>query len=290
MRRLIYKVALLSALPLVISLQSCKKDEETANKATVSMGSAVIKGRVTADLTLGNAQKEGVAGIKVTGRISTADLVTNVSGGVTYATRTYEAITDNDGNYTLTVDANTKTVAVTYDAPMVFNATQTVENGTTRNTTFTRNNTYPYAALINISRGQTYTQNVEYDYGVFNNTAKATLMGEVMFRNDRCTSNNPDSQLNVVPANTKVLATWMDDNNNAREAYLDVVNGKFTFAVETSNANKMITVRGVKFVSTYKSKNPSDSCITEVNHEYTFGTTPVSINKNETETRKYTFN
>lgn len=283
------KLALCMLLPVAVTFQSCTKDQETENKATVAMGSSTITGRITADLTLGNSDLEGVAGIKITGRISTADLVTNTSGGVTYATRTYEAITDANGNYTLTIEANTKPVTVTLDVPTSFNATQTLENGKTRPTQFTRNSMFFVPSSVVVTKGQKVTQNASYDYGQINTNGVVKLMGEVMFRNDYCVSNNPDSQNTVVPANTTLMASWVDDNFNSRETVIDVVAGKFTLTVDTKNSNKSITIRGVKFYGDRKTKDLSNNCLTEKNYGYELGSTGTNINKGETETRKFIF-
>lgn len=289
MKKQILQITMALALPFALFTQSCKKDSEET-KTTVAMGSATITGRITADMILNNGTREGVSGIKVTGRINTADLITSGSVVTAGLTRTYEATTDADGNYTLTVEVNSKPVGVTLDIPASFNAEQTLENGTKKQTVFTRNTVIP--ATITVNRSQTVTQNADYDYEINALLGTVKLSGEVKFRNDLCKgiSTALDSQVNIVPTNTILVVTWNDDNSNARELEVAVgTNGKYEFMVETQNASKSFTIRGRKFYADRKSPNPSDSCITTNNYGYTLPSQNVTINKNESEVRNYTF-
>lgn len=290
MKKQLFKISMLLALPVLLLTQSCKKDSEENKSTSVAMGTATITGRITADMILNNGTKEGVAGIKVTGRINTADLITTGNVATAGLTRTYEATTDANGNYTLTVDVNSKPVGVTLDIPASFNAEQTLENGVKKQTLFTRNNAVP--ATITLTRSQVATQNADYDYEVSPLLGTVKLSGEVFFRNDLCkgVSAALDSQINIVPANTLLVVTWNDDNADPREIEVSVgANGKYEFMVETKNANKVLTIKGRKFYADRKSPNINDSCITEKNYGYTLPTQNVSINKNESEVRNYTF-
>ncbi len=290
MKKQFFKSAMVLALPFLLFTQSCKKDNEENKTSNVVMGSATITGRITADMILNNGTKEGVAGIKITGRINTADLITTGNVAAGGLTRTYEATTDANGNYTLTVEVNSKPVGVTLDIPASFNAEQTLENGVKKQTLFTRNNAIP--ATINLTRSQVATQNADYDYEVSPLLGTVKLSGEVFFRNDLCkgVSAALDSQINIVPANTLLVVTWNDDNADPREIEVSVgANGKYEFMVETKNANKVLTIKGRKFYADRKSPNINDSCITEKNYGYTLPAQNVSINKNESEVRNYTF-
>jgi phosphatidate phosphatase APP1 len=115
MKKQILKLTMVLVLPLMLINQSCKKESEDTKSTNVTMGSATITGRITGDIILNNGLKEGIAGIKITGRINTADLITTGSVATAGLTRTYEATTDANGNYTLTVDVNSKPVVVTLD-------------------------------------------------------------------------------------------------------------------------------------------------------------------------------
>jgi hypothetical protein len=288
MKKQFLQITIALALQFVM-LQSCKKDSEET-KATVAMGSATITGRITADMILNNGTREGVSGIKVIGRINTADLITTGTVATAGLTRTYEATTDADGNYTLTVEVNSKPVGVTLDIPASFNAEQTLENGTKKQTVFTRNTVIP--GTITVNRSQTVTQNADYDYAINAILGTVKLSGEVKFRNDLCKGISAalDSQVNIVPTNTILVVTWNDDNFNSRELEVAVgTNGKYEFMVETQNASKALTIRGRKFYADRKSPNPSDSCITAKDYGYTLPTQNVTINKNESEVRNFTF-
>lgn len=290
MKKQFLQITIALALPFVMLTQSCKKDNEENKTSNVAMGSATITGRITADMILNNGTREGVSGIKVIGRINTADLITTGTVATGGLTRTYEATTDADGNYTLTVEVNTKPVGVTLDIPASFNAEQTLENGTKKQTLFTRNTVIP--GTITVNRSQTVTQNADYDYAINALLGTVKLSGEVKFRNDLCKGISAvlDSQVNIVPTNTILVVTWNDDNSNARELEVAVgANGKYEFMVETQNASKSLTVRGRKFYADRKSPNPSDSCITAKDYGYTLPTQNVTINKNESEVRNFTF-
>lgn len=288
MKKQLIKVALLLAVPFTM-LQSCT-DDDSKNTAIAPAGSATITGRVTADLVLGNGSKEGAAGVKVTATINTQDLVTNPVSGVTYATKTYEALTDANGNYTLAVDANVKAVAVTLAFPASFAATQTTENGTTRRVLFNRIGGNPSAGSL--SNGQAATFDVDYNFTNIDATAKCTVEGDVMYRNDLCKGISPslDSQVAVVPANTILIATWTDDNGNNREVEVAVTNGKYSFAVETKNAAKTINLTGRKFYSSRKAPS-GGNCVTTNDHGYSHAGVSRSVNKGETEKKvDITFN
>jgi len=76
MKKQFLKITIALALPFVMFTQSHKKDNEDTKTSNVAMGSATITGKITADMILNNGVREGVAGIKFTGRINTSDLIT----------------------------------------------------------------------------------------------------------------------------------------------------------------------------------------------------------------------
>lgn len=273
------KIGVLLLLGASLSFQACKKDEESKNTALNTLGTAVITGKLSADLILNNGQKEGVAGITVTGTINTQDLVTNPSASGNYAQRTYVATTDNDGIYKLVVDANVKSVNVTFDIPQSFSADQTIENGTKQRTVFTRTGFVPGNVAIN--KGQTVTQDAEYTYDVKNPIGLAKFTGMVYLRSDLCKA-DPDSQLTAATAGTIIIATWTDDEGRSREVEVSTgANGKFEFSVETANSSKTITLKGRKFTGARKALDGSD-CKTKTDYEYTNFSNSESASRNET--------
>ena len=139
MKKQFLKITIALALPFVMFTQSHKKDNEDTKTSNVAMGSATITGKITADMILNNGVREGVAGIKFTGRINTSDLITTWSVVTSGLTRTYEATTDADGNYTLTVEVISKPLGVTLDIPQSFNAEQTLETAQEKNLIHTCN-------------------------------------------------------------------------------------------------------------------------------------------------------
>jgi len=289
MKKQFQKLTMVLVLPLMLINQSCKKESEDTKSTNVTMGSAIITGRITGDIILNNGLKEGISGIKITGRINTADLITTGSVATAGLTRTYEATTDANGNYTLTVDVNSKPVVVTLDIPASFNAEQTLENGVKKQTLFTRNNAI---AAITLTRSQVFTQNADYSYDVSPLLGTVKLSGEVKFRNDLCKgiSSALDSQVNIVPTNTILVFTWNDDNSTSREMEVNVgATGKYEFMIETKNSGKQLSVKGRKFYADRKSPNFNDSCITEKNYGFILPPQNIQINKNESEVRNFTF-
>lgn len=279
MKTKLTRISCLLLLGASLSFQACKKDDETKNTGLNSVGTAVITGKLSADLILNNGQKEGVAGISVTGTVNTQDLVTNPTPGATYARKTYVATTDNDGMYTLVVDANVKAVTVTFDIPQSFSADQTLENGAKQRTVFTRVTTVPTTIAIN--RGQTVTQDAEYTYDVQDPVGLAKFTGNVYLRSDLCKA-DPDSQLTAAPAGTILVITWTDDEFRNRELEVATgANGKFDFSVETRNSSKSITIKGRKFAGARKALDGGD-CKTESDYEYTNFSSFESASRNET--------
>ena len=273
------KIGALLLLGTALSFQACKKDDESKNTALNTMGTAVITGKLSADLILNNGKKEGVAGISVTGTVNTQDLVTNPVTGTTYARRTYVATTDNDGMYKLVVDANVKAVTVTFDIPQSFSADQTIENGTTQRTVFTRTGVIPATIIVN--KGQTVTQDAEYTYDIKPAVGLAKFTGVVYLRSDLCKA-DPDSQLTTATAGTIIVATWMDDEGRNREVEVTTgANGKFDFSVETENSSKTITLKGRKFIGSHKALDGTD-CKTKTDYEYTHFSNSESASRNET--------
>jgi hypothetical protein len=242
------------------------------------VGSAVITGKITADLILNNGQKEGVSGITVTGSINTQDLVTNPVPGATYARRTYTATTNSDGVYRLVVDANVKAVTVTFGIPASFAADQTIENNTQKRVIFT-----PVAApaTIVVNKDQTITQDVDYTFDATRSIGLVKITGKALFRNDLCNA-DPNAQLSNVATGTILVATWVDDEGRNREVEVSVAaDGKFEFNTETQNNGINITFKGRKFTGSRKSLD-AGNCVTKTDYEYTHTSLAVFATKNET--------
>lgn len=276
----------------MVLVSSCSKEEEKKEVNSPEFGKITITGRLRGDLILNNGQLDPIKGVKVTARINVADLVSVGSVTAPGLTRTYESTTNDDGIYTLEVEAANKPVAVSLEIPQTINLDQTLENGTTEKRTFNR--TTNIANPVTLSRGQVHVQNADYNYNAIDAKGLVTLEGTVSFRNDLCKgiSLSLDSQISVVPANTMLRITWTDDNFNAREVIVKTdANGKFTLSVETSQNSKTLTVRGIKFYADRKSDVDSDGdCDTENNYGYTTATLIFTINKGDVNKEKIIFN
>lgn len=280
MKKQILKLAVLLAMP-VIALQSCSKDEESQNTATVNMGSATISGRLTGDVVLNNGQLEGLAGVTITATINGADLVTQAAPGAIFGTKTYTATTDANGFYTLTVDVNNKPVNVTLNVPQTITVTQTKEDGTQTRSVFNRTTAVSNPSL---SRGQSSVQDFVYDFSQPAILGKVTIKGKVDFRNDLCkgVSTELDSQLNVVPAGTVLIFTWENDNGNDREVIIPVkADGTYEFVTETTSSLE-ITIKGRKFRAELKETNNDGDCV-GAQYDFTLSSQTITINRDETE-------
>jgi hypothetical protein len=292
MKKQFLKLAVLLAMPLVI-ITSCSKEEEEKKDATQisGLGTATITGRLTGDVILNNGQLEGLSGVRVTARINTSDLIAvgSVPGGLI---RTYEATTDANGFYTLNIEAGSRPVGVTFDIPAAAIVEQTLENGSKVRTTFNRITVF--SGFISMNKGQVFTQDAQYNFALPTTKSSVTLEADVFFRSDLCKGVSPqlDSQLTTAPANTMFRITWTDDNSYAREAIVKTdANGKFTFSVETSNASKTLTVRGIKVYADRKRDIDGDgNCDTETNYDYTTGSMSFTILKGETNKEEIEFN
>ena len=103
------KVLIVISLVALIFI-SCGDDEETP---AVVNGSAKITGVAKCELDLSNTEREYVpAGTKIIATIDTEDLVNSPDANVTYPERTYTTTVGANGVYTLTIEANAKTVTV----------------------------------------------------------------------------------------------------------------------------------------------------------------------------------
>lgn len=282
MKKQLLKITLLLAASVTL-LQSCS-DDESKNTATVNMGSATITGRVTADVILNNGvKKDGLAGFTVTATISTQDLVTVPSG--TYPNKTYTAVTDANGNYTLSVEANVKPVNVTINYPNEFYGAQITESNTSRRVRYF-GATPAGGAGFQVTNGQVVTRDIDLpNYDDANqNLGLGKVMGEVYFRNDVCKSASAtlDSTVSLAPEGTVLIVEWNDPlTGKAREMQVKTdANGKFEFNVETANAQN-VTIRGLKFTAARKEVQ-SGNCVTVASHEYNLTPVVVTATKGET--------
>jgi len=108
------KVLIVFSLVALIFVSCSKDDSETVN---VKNGSATITGIARCETDLTNLESEFVpAGTKIIATISTDDLVVNPDPTITYPERSFSTTVGANGKYSLTVDANAKTVTVNITA------------------------------------------------------------------------------------------------------------------------------------------------------------------------------
>ncbi len=98
------------ALLLGMTMVGCKKDDD--NGPVVSNGKATIIGYLKAQLNTNTADYEPAANVKVQAIINSADLVNNPDPNKNYPNIVYNTITDVNGKYAFTVDANGRPVDV----------------------------------------------------------------------------------------------------------------------------------------------------------------------------------
>lgn len=280
----------LVALPVLFSLTSCDKDSDAKNTTPATeLGKATITGKITGNLDLTNSvANEGIAGVTVTVWINTQDLINNQTSSWNYdGYRTYTAVTDNDGVYTVTVDAGSKPVEIRTLYPSIVRANQKNELGATSEVDFFIQNNPNWVSLY---KGQVYNQNITYRSDNQPEMGKMTLKGEVKFRNDLCVSG--DAQYSAAPATTKLLIEYNNDYGQYRQLTVPVdATGKYEFSVESISNNKGFTIRGIAFSADRKS-NPGSGCETQSNYPYQLffgGSQYEAINKNEVRVRDYNF-
>lgn len=289
MKKTILNFGILVAISTLFTLHSCTKENDASkNTSAVSLGSSKITGRITADLNLanGNFDREGVEGITIVASIKAEDLISTGSVNGVGLIRTYEAVTDSNGFYTLNIDVNNKPVNVTLDFPKSFSASQTLENGASRITEFNKLTVIPTSMLL--TRGQSYIQNAEYVYSFQPEIGTVKISGEVFFRNNRCRkiSAELDSQLSIVPTNTVLVLSWTDDIGNKRkETVVTDANGKFGYSIETKNPNLTVLITGKTFYAELQNRTTYwngtfGPCNTTSSYPFNFSQF-CTINKNE---------
>ncbi len=125
MKKTILSGFILASLLFVAILSGCKKDEAT--NAPSNVGTAILKGKVQAELNQTNTNLENVpAGTKIIAVINSADLITNPTPGVVYEDISYETTIDDNGNFSFnSIAAANKEVTVTlYPVDFEYNQIQ----------------------------------------------------------------------------------------------------------------------------------------------------------------------
>ncbi|MBX2984478.1 MAG: hypothetical protein KF882_00705 [Bacteroidia bacterium] len=284
MKKQILKFAVLMALPVLFSIQSCKKDNE--NTSTATLGSAFVVGKINGNLNLLSGEKDPVAGIKVIARVNMSDLVTSGSAPAN-AVKVYEATTDADGNFTIKLDAGNKPMNVTVSFPAKANLEQTKEDGAKEVMEYTVNSA---TRNITVYKGETKTENANYTFVPEIPMGLMTVKGKVKFRNDMCETG--DDQLHDAPSGTVIVISWMSDGSMAYDREIEVKvdgNGNYSATLETKESSKNIKIKGRKFFANRKEKDGSD-CVTKSDYGYVHGSQNVGLNKGETTISNLEFN
>jgi len=94
---------------LAIAITGCKKEKVPVN-VSESFGTAVIRGKVWADLNTTASGNEPVTTATIIAKISTADLYSTTPANP--VNRIYTTSVKSDGTYSITVDAGLKPVSV----------------------------------------------------------------------------------------------------------------------------------------------------------------------------------
>ncbi len=147
------KVLIIISLVAMIFI-SCGKDDEAS---AVKNGSAKITGIAKCNLDLTNTEREFVpAGTKIIATIDTKDLVNAPNANITYPDRIYTTTVGANGIYTLTIEANAKTVTVDITASD-FEYDQKIND-----TTFTRK-IYSYApSTVTVIDGISKIEDIDF--------------------------------------------------------------------------------------------------------------------------------
>lgn len=286
MKKSIFKISLLVALPLTVFLSSCSKDDETKNEP-IALGQTVVYGRVTADLTLNNGVLETApAGTKINAWIEGSDLVLNPLYTVNYPRKYYTTTVDANGNYSLVIEAGSKAVTVHID-PATFEYNQTLENGEKKVVN------YKTTGITKVGyNGQSQRQDFDYTYALQTGSevGLATIKGNVYYKYDMCKGNGEnlggyDTQAVAAPNGTIIIATWTDDNNVARSLEVPVQNGQISFTIETKKtgaSSTQVTLNGRAFYEKRKSRTSGTCDIEPEDYKYTLTAISDFVKKGET--------
>lgn len=120
MKRKMFSILAIAA----IAMTSCKKDEVVSTE----LRDATISGNVWADLDQTNSTPEGVVGMTVKVEVNTQSWDQQPDFSYTYDKRVYTAITDANGDYTLTIPATEDGYNVTLEFEDVY-TTRTTSSG-----------------------------------------------------------------------------------------------------------------------------------------------------------------
>lgn len=121
MKRKMFSILAIAA----IAMTSCKKDEPASSE----LRDATISGNVWADLDQTDSDVEGVEGMTVKVEVNTSSWDQQVDPSYTYDKRVYTAVTDANGDYTLTIPATEDGYNVTLEFEDVY-TTRTSASGT----------------------------------------------------------------------------------------------------------------------------------------------------------------
>lgn len=284
MKKQILKFAVLMALPVLFSIQSCKKDNE--NTSTATLGSAFVVGKINGNLNLLSGEKDPVAGIKVIARVNMSDLVTSGSAPAN-AVKVYEATTDADGNFTIKLEAGNKPMNVTVSFPAKANLEQTKEDGTKEIVEYTVNSA---TRNITVYKGETKTENANYTFVPELPLGLMTVKGKVKFRNDLCETG--DDQLHDAPSGTVIVISWMSDGSVVYDREIEAKvdgNGNYSAKLQSKESGKTIKIKGRKFYANRKEKEGVD-CVTKSDYGYVHSSQNVGVNKDETTVFNFEFN
>lgn len=158
---------------------ACKKDEQ---KEPLSAGSAMVSGRLTANLDETDFQLQSVpSGTGVTFRISGADLDRNPQPGYNYEDVIVRGTTDANGNYSVSLPAVKKSINATvifdefeFDATVLTTNDDGFQEAIIERRTFTRAN-----ATISIVEGQVLVKDYNYNTGIGSFVPSAMIRGVV---------------------------------------------------------------------------------------------------------------
>lgn len=214
-----------------IALVGCKKEDPVP----VELGTAVVSGTLRANLDLSNdvtasgvyqmgLNPEAVAGVQVSVTISTSNWDLNPTAGYSYPTKTYTATTDANGNYSLSIPANTKS----FGATVVFGdviMTQTQYEPNNEGTIDTKEVKFSFANQgVTLFAGTTdagndvmATEVVQNGNDLSDDLGSHQISGTVYLNNDTTNDTLPDGsyeiQYEAIPAGTMITVNYQASYN-----------------------------------------------------------------------------
>jgi hypothetical protein len=234
MKRKMFSILAIAA----IAMTSCKKDEPVSSE----LRDATINGNVWADMDQTDNDVEGVEGMTVKVEVNTMSWDQQPDPSYTYDKRVYTAVTDANGDYTLTIPATEDGYNITIQFEDLY-TTRTTASGS-QDVKVTRGNITKsiYAGAVISTKDEA---TVALATGAGSESGEAWITGKIYVQYDISNNANPlpgDQLLNTAsalgqqPVNWKYnggVGPWGITNEAVTSVNIDLSTGTYTLSIAT---------------------------------------------------------